>query len=257
MISSEIERRLNVAIRAAKNAGKLLMDDFGRTIKVMTKGDGSLVTEVDLKAEKQIVDAIKKSFPGDGILSEESVPQSSTAAFNWIIDPLDGTHNYIRGINIFGASIALQHGHEIVMGVIFMPVTKELYHAQKGKGAYRNGKRIRVSGRNLEQSTMIYDSSIRTNKEPMLAGLSKIVDKVFNVRMYGSTARSLTYIAEGKADLEIEFNDKLWDFAAGLLLVEEAGGSATDFRGKVWNLDTRGYIASNGKLHEDVLKIKL
>ncbi|MEA3493004.1 MAG: inositol monophosphatase family protein [Candidatus Margulisiibacteriota bacterium] len=251
----EIDKRLNVAIRAAKDTGGMLIDNFGSPIKFTTKEDGSLVTPIDLKAEKLIIDLIKKNFPEDRILSEESKPQFSDAAFRWIIDPLDGTHNYIRGIDIFGTSIALQCENEVVIGVIYLPVARELYHAQKGRGAYRNGKRISVSKRGLSQATMIYDSSIRGNKRPMLAGLSKTVDKVFNIRMFGSTAQSLSYIAEGKADLEIEFNDKIWDFAAGLLLVEEAGGKVTDFQGRKWGLHTRAYIASNGKMHGGILRM--
>jgi len=253
--NSEIDKRLNVAIRIAKETGKMLIDNFGKPVEFTAKKDGSLVTPIDLKAEKLLVDSIKENFPGDRILSEESEPKASDAAFKWIIDPLDGTHNYIRGVDVFGTSIALQYENEMVIGVIYLPVTKELYHAQKGKGAYWNGKRINVSKRDLNQATMIYDSSIRQNKKPMLAGLSKTIDKVFNIRMFGSTARSLSYIAEGKADLEIEFNDKLWDFAAGLLLVEEAGGKVTDFQGKKWGLHTRAYIASNGKVHEEVLRV--
>lgn len=251
----EIDERLNVAIRAAKETGKMLIDNFGKRIKFTTKEDGSFVTPIDLKAERLIIELIKKSFPEDGIVSEESKPKFSDAAFRWIIDPLDGTHNYIRGVEIFGTSIALQYENEMVIGIIYLPMTKELYHTQKGKGAYRNGKRINVSKRDLNQATMIYDSSIRDNKRPMLAGLSKIADKVFNIRMFGSTARSLSHIAEGKADLEIEFNDKLWDFAAGLLLVEEAGGKATGFQGEKWGLHTQAYIASNGKVHGDVLRM--
>ncbi len=254
----EIDKRLNVAIRAAKETGKMLIDNFGKSVEFITKEDGSLVTPVDLKAEKVIVDLVKKFFPEDGFLSEESKPSFSDSCltgFRWIIDPLDGTHNYIRGIDIFGTSIALQYENEVVVGVIYLPMAKELYHTQKSKGAYRNGKRISVSKRDLGQATMIYDSSIRGNKKPMLAGLSKAVDKVFNIRMFGSSVRSLSYIAEGKVDLEIEFNDKLWDFAAGLLLVEEAGGKVTDFQGKEWDLNTRAYIASNGKVHEGILRM--
>ena len=253
--NSEIDKRLDMAIRAAKETGKMLIDNFGKPIKFATKEDGSLVTHIDLKAEKLIIDLIKMFFPGDRILSEESKPKPSDAPFRWIIDPLDGTHNYIRGINIFGTSIALQYENEITAGIIYMPATNELYITQKGKGAYCNGRKLKVSKRGLNQATMIYDSSIWQDKKNMLAGLSKTVDKVFNIRMFGSTARSLSYIAEGKVDLEIEFNDKLWDFAAGLLLVEEAGGKVTDFQGKEWGLHTRAYIASNGKVHEGVLKI--
>ena len=180
---------------------------------------------------------------------------SKGAAYKWIIDPIDGTHNFIHNIEIFGTSIALEFRGMVILGVVYMPWTDEFYIAQKGKGAYCNGKRINVSKRILKDATMVYDSGIRRNKKQMLNGLNALVDKVFNVRMFGSTARSLTYLAEGKVDVEIEFNDKVWDFAAGLLLVEEAGGKATDFKGRPWNTETKGYIASNGIIHKSVLKI--
>ncbi len=253
MQKMDIEERKRIAIKACKETGKILMDNFGKTIKIRKKGDRDLVTDIDKKAEEIIIKSIKKNFPEDDILSEESHYLSSGANFRWIIDPIDGTHNYIHNIEIFGTSVALEFEGKIVAGVIYMPWTDELYTAQKGKGAYCNGKRITVSRRKLREATMVYDSSIRYNKKQMLKSLSALVDKVFNVRMFGSSVRSLTYLAEGKVDIEIEFNDKVWDFAAGLLLVEEAGGKATDFTGKSWNTDTQGYIASNGIFHKDIL----
>ena len=198
---------------------------------------------------------IKKHYPEDGILSEESANVSSSSGFRWIIDPIDGTHNFIHHIEIFGTSCALEFKGEVLLGVIYMPWTNQLYIAQKGKGAYCNGKRITVSKRSLRQSTVIYDSSLHLNRKQMLKGLDRLVDKIFNVRMFGSTVRSLTYLAEGKAEAEIEFNDKVWDFAAGLLLVEEAGGKSTDFKGRPWNTKAHGYIASNGIVHKELLKI--
>lgn len=244
-----------MAIKAAKEAGKVLRNNFGSLLKVRDKKDKSLVTDIDLLAEEKIVKLIKAKYPQDNILSEETKYEISNSDFKWIIDPLDGTHNYIRGIENFGTSIAVAWKDKVIIGVICLPMTKELYVAQKSKGAYRNGKRINVSKRNLRQLTLIYDSSIRYNKEPMLECFGKIVDKVFNIRMFGSTVRSLSYLAEGKAELEIEWNDKVWDFAAGLLLVEEAGGKATDFQGKRWDLNTTGYVVSNGKVYKDILGI--
>ncbi len=248
-----IEKRKRIAIKACRETGKMSINNFGKAIKIRKKGDRDLVTDIDKKAEEIIIKLIKKNFPKDDILSEESRYSPSGAKFKWIIDPVDGTHNYIHNIEIFGTSIGLEFEGKIVVGVIYMPWTNELYVAQKGKGAYCNGKRISVSKRKLKEATIVYDSSIRYNKKQMLKGLNALVDKIFNVRMFGSSARSLTYLAEGKVDAEIEFNDKVWDFAAGLLLVEEAGGKATDFEGKPWNTNVKGYITSNGVVHRSFL----
>jgi len=250
-----IEGRRKIGVKAAKEAGKILLDNFKKPIKVKSKEDKSLVTNIDLAAERKIVELIKEKYPQDNILSEENKFKISDSDFRWIIDPLDGTHNYIHQIELFGISIALEFKNEIILGVIYLPVTKKLYVAEKNKGTYLNGRRINVSQRKLENSTMVYDSSIRYNKKPALSTLEKIADRVFNIRMFGSSVYHLSSIAEGKIDLDIEFNDKLWDFAAGLLLIEEAGGKATNFAGKKWNSKTKGYIASNGIIHRDVLKI--
>lgn len=257
-----ISERKKLAIRAAREAGEVLRRYFGRNLSIKNKGDRNLVTEVDLKAEKKIVDLIKKDYPKDNILSEETRYPTFDSDFKWIIDPLDGTHNYIRAIENFGTSIALAYkpvrrrgGEQVILGVIYLPMSDELYFAEKNKGAFLNRRRITVSKKDLNQTTMIYDSTIRLNKGPMLKYLDRLVDEVFNIRMFGSTVRSLTYVAEGKADLEIEYNDKPWDYAAGLLLVEEAGGQASDLKGNSWTLDSEGYIASNGRIHAKVLKM--
>jgi myo-inositol-1(or 4)-monophosphatase len=252
---SEVNKRKELAIKAAKEAGKILKAHFGRTIQIRTKGERSLVTDVDLKAEEKIVNLIKRDYPRDNILSEETKYQTFDSDFRWIIDPLDGTHNYIRGMENFGTSIALAYRDKVILGVIYLPMSDELYFTEKGKGAFLNQRKISVSRKDLDHTTMIYDSTIRLNKGPMLKYLDRLVDFVFNIRMFGSTVRSLTYVAEGKADLEVEYNDKPWDFAAGLLLVEEAGGKATDLKGKRWTLNSKGYIASNGRIHSKVLKI--
>lgn len=250
-----IEARKKLAIKACKETGKILLDSFGKRFRIKSKGDRDLVTDIDERCERSIIRLIKRHYPEDGILSEESPRFPSSSGVRWIIDPMDGTHNFVHNIEIFGTSIAIEFKGRVVLGLIYMPTTEELYIARKGEGAYRNGKRITVSKRSLKEATLIYDSSLRLNKKQMLKSLNGLVDKVFNVRMFGSTVRSLTYLAEGKVDIEIEFNDKVWDFAAGLLLVEEAGGKSTDFRGRRWNTDTRGYIASNGIAHKELLKI--
>lgn len=250
-----LDKRRDLAIKATRAVGRILLENFGRTFRVKSKGDRDLVTDIDKKSEEVIVQLIKAEFPADDILSEESSYLPSGSGYRWIIDPIDGTHNFIHNIEIFGTSCALEAEGEVLLGVIYMPWTDQLYIAQKGKGAYCNGKRIAVSKRRLREATLVYDSSIRFNKRQMLKKLGVLVDKVFNVRMFGSTVRSLTYLAEGRVDIEVEYNDKVWDFAAGLLLVEEAGGLATDFKGKRWNADTGGYIASNGIVHRDILRM--
>jgi len=254
-MNTEITKRKDLAIEAAKQAGKSLVGNFKKPLKVESKGNRQLVTNADLEAESIIINLIKKAFPEDSILSEESRHLKPNADFHWVIDPLDGTHNYIHGIDVFGTSIAVAHKDEVLAGVIYMPLSDELYSAQKGEGTYCNGKKVSVSKRKLEESTLVYDSSIRYDKKRMLLGLSNLADKVFNVRMFGSTARHLVDIAEGKIDLNVEFHDKVWDFAAGLLLVEEAGGSSTDFQGNKWSLKTKGYVASNGIMHKEVLEL--
>jgi myo-inositol-1(or 4)-monophosphatase len=250
-----LEKRKNLAIKACKEIGKLLLDSFDQAYQVQSKGDRDLVTEIDQKADRLIFRLIKSNFPKDGILSEESPHSPSRSGYRWIIDPIDGTHNFIHHIAVFGTSCALEFQGKVVLGIIYMPYSDEFYIARKGGGAYCNGKRLKVSQRTIREATLIYDSSIRYNKKEMLKHLGKLADKVFNLRMFGSTVRGLSYIAEGKAEAEIEFNDKVWDFAAGLLLVEEAGGSSTDFQGSPWNTRSGGYIASNGVIHRDLLKM--
>jgi len=245
-----------VAIRAAKEAGEILVKNFGKVSKIKAKKEGGLVTNADLEAERKIINLIRKKYPGHSILSEENGKIKGDPEYRWIIDPLDGTHNYVRGIKIFGVSIALEHKGKVILGVIYIPFGNQLYLAQKGEGSYLNGKKIRVSQRKLKEASMIYDSSISLDREKIIVkNLEKLAKRVFNLRMFGSSARSLSYIAEGKVDFEVEYNDKPWDFSAGALIVEEAGGKVTDLHGRAWSPWTRGYIASNGKLHEEVLRI--
>ncbi|MCM8799575.1 MAG: inositol monophosphatase [Candidatus Omnitrophica bacterium] len=248
----DIEKRKEIAIKAARKAGKFLWDNFGKVAQIEEKKPHQLVTNIDLGAEKIIKEALIENFPQENIISEEN-PIRKKSEFSWIIDPLDGTHNFIHNIDIFGVSIALAFRENVILGVIYIPKDDELYFALKGKGAYKNGKRIYVSERNIEQATLIFDSSIHYQKKKMLKDLKILSDAVFNIRMFGSTVRSLSFIAEGKAEAEVEYNDKVWDFSAGLILVEEAGGKATDLKGSPWNIYSKGYIASNLKIHERIL----
>jgi len=244
-----------LAIAAAKEAGKILVDNFGEIERVDTKGVRDLVSNVDIAAENRIIEIIKAKYPDHGILCEESEGEVTDSEYKWIIDPLDGTHNYIYGIRIFGISIALERKGEIVMGVINMPFADELYWAEKGEGAYLNGKPIHVSERTMEDALVIFDSTLHTEKASKTGFLSTLVSKTFGLRITGSAVRNLTHIANGSADLVVEYSDKPWDFAAGGLMVEEAGGKMTTLKGDRWSPYVQGYLASNDKFHDEIVEL--
>jgi len=244
-----------LAITAAREAGKILMDNFGKIESVTKKDERELVSNVDLKAENTIIDIIKSKYPDHNILCEESKWAKTDSEYKWVIDPLDGTHNYIYGVNIFGVSIALEHKGEIVLGVINMPYTDHIYWAEKGNGAYLNGKPIKVSERVTKESLAIFDSGLQKETAVRTGFLAVLAGKVFNTRMFGASSRHLTYIASGVADLVVEFGDNPWDFAAGGLILTEAGGIITKLDGSKWDIYVHGYVASNGKFHDEIINL--
>jgi len=254
-MNSEIETRLNLAKDLSIKAGEILISNFGKNFSFEKKEDGSLVSEIDVEIEKWVIPEIRRNFPEDVILSEESQKNGGDGGFLWVIDPLDGTHNYIKGINLFGSSFAICRQGFVQAGVINLPVRGEVFWAVKGEGAYCNSRKICVSERKLKDSTMIFDSSIGKNPEKLLKVLDVLSRKVFNIRMFGSSVWGLCEIARGGAEFEIEFFDRLWDFAAGLLIIEEAGGKATTLFGEKWSLETQGYVVSNGIFHDEILSI--
>lgn len=247
---------VNLAVDAAKEAGIYLLNNFGKIGKIESKGDRNLATNLDKEAERMIVDKIKGKFPGHGILAEEGGASDLDSDFLWIIDPLDGTHNFIRNINIFGVSIGILHRNKFVAGVIYMPVDDELYAGEKGSGAYKNNEKISVSSnKELKECSISFDSSIRYSPDIMLEVLGDLSREVFNIRMLGSSARALAYLAEGKLDFSVEFYDRPWDFAGGVCILEEAGGKITDLKGNSVTHETIGYIASNSLTHGKIQKI--
>ncbi len=247
---------LNLAIESAKEAGEILRENFGKIKTIFTKGDRNLATNVDRKAEEVIVNRIKEKYPSHGILAEEQERKNLESDWLWVVDPLDGTHNFIRGIDIFGVSIGLIHKGEFVLGVIYMPVSDELYVGEKGGGAYKNGKKINVSGEtDLAACSVSFDSSIRYAPEKTSRILRVVSEKVFNIRMLGSSARLLTYVAEGKLDAAIEFHDRPWDFAGAVAIIKEAGGEFTDLQGQYPTPKTIGYIASNPSVYNEIFHL--
>ncbi|MCK4810150.1 MAG: inositol monophosphatase [Candidatus Omnitrophica bacterium] len=247
---------VNLAIEVAKEAGEFLLDNFGKVKTIHSKGDRDFATEVDRAAEKIIVEKIKDKFPGHGILAEEEERKDLDNDYLWIIDPLDGTHNYMRNINVFGVCVGLVYKGDFTIGVIYMPNDNELYVGEKNNGAYKNGKKIAVSQREgLKECSISFDSSIRYSPRVMIPALEKLAESAFNIRMFGSSARQLSYVAEGTLDAAVEYHDRPWDFAAGACLIKEAGGVFTDLNGLPATPKTTGYITANKIIHKQIYDI--
>jgi len=247
---------LNLASHAAKEAGEFLLHNFENISSIEAKADRNLATNLDREAENDIVKKIIGTFPDHDIFGEEGEYETKGSDYTWIIDPLDGTHNFIRGIDVYGVSIGIMHKNKFVAGVIYMPVSKELYTAEKGSGAFKNGKKISVSkGTDIRTCSLSYDSSIRYNPDLILGILKDLSHEVFNIRMTGSSVRLLSYLAEGKFDASVEFCDRAWDFSAGAVLIEEAGGIITELNGSPLNLNSRGYLAGNPVFYERIKQI--
>jgi myo-inositol-1(or 4)-monophosphatase len=250
---------IDTAIKAAKEAGALLNEYYGKIIKTEKKADRSLVTVVDKESELLIIKQLRSAFPHHQIIGEESGLTNVSDrgdAFTWVIDPLDGTHNFVRGISMFGVSIGLIRGSEFLAGIIYLPCTNDLYVSEKGSGAYKNDTKIIVSTEeSLRESTVAYDSGFKAEYLEKLSMLQKIAPEVFNVRIFGASVRNLTYLAEGKVDVILEFDDKIWDCAAGVSMVLEAGGLITDHKGNRFTPNDRSYLATNGKLHSQMLEL--
>ena len=252
---------INVMVAAAKKAGRGLIRDFGEVeqLQVSKKGPGDFVTQADLKAERTLRDELTRVRPGYGLLMEEAgeTPGADTSN-RWIVDPLDGTSNFLHGIPHFAVSLALERDRQIFAGVVFNPITDELYWAEKGVGAYLNDRRLRVSGR-----TEIGDAMVMTGiphatperAERYLPLLRRVMQNVAGVRRFGAAALDLAWVASGRADAFWELQLSPWDIAAGLLLVREAGGDVSDVTGGAGMMDSGDILASNGALHRPLLAL--
>ncbi len=251
---------LNFAIETARQAGSVLLEKFGRKINISKKGDIDLVTEADLASEKLIIERIKSHYPKHSILAEESGEALSADGANtwkWIVDPLDGTTNYAHGYPCFCVTLALEHAGEIVVGVTFDPTRSELFAAEKGRGATLNNKPIRVSEtEKLSESLIVtgfpYDFKERTN----FAGhLHDFLLKSRGVRRDGSAAIDMAYVACGRFDGFWEEGLHAWDVAAGVLLIEEAGGRVSYYDDSKFSIYQAPICADNGLIHGEMLEI--
>ena len=240
---------------AAKQASKVLLHYYGKKEKITEKSNKSLVATADVEANKVIINTIKKYFPNHSILSEETGFDDKKSDYKWVIDPLDGTHNFLRSMPICGTSIALEYKKEIVLGVLHLPVLCITAVAEKGKGAFLNGKRISVSNKkDLEHSFILVEFAYANRKEKTLF-LEKLIHQAIDVRNFGCAVYHLILIACGKCDGYVILSTHEWDVAAGFLIVEEAGGKVTDLKGRKWYPHQTKYLISNGKLHKNILKL--
>ena len=254
---------LNIAVRAARAGGDFISRYIDRvdSLSITEKSRNDFVSEVDKGAEKAIIDVIRKSYPDHSILAEESGNHKGNE-YEWIIDPLDGTTNFLYGFPQFAVSIAVRHKNRITQGVVYNPLSQELFSASRGDGAQLNGRRIRVSPRkSLEGALLGTGIPYRENQmhlmDDYLGMLKALVPGTAGIRRPGSAALDLAYVAAGRYDGFWEMDLNIWDIAAGVLLVEEAGGLVGDLSGGMDYLKTGNIVAANPKVFKGMLqKIK-
>jgi histidinol-phosphatase len=243
-----LDKVLEGAIEAARAAGEIALKYYRHGFEVTIKPDQSPVTQADREAEQAIVQTLRSAFPDYGFLGEEFGGQGNPEV-RWIIDPIDGTRNFVRRIPIWAVLIGLEERGEIIAGVVLNPVTGDLYTARKGQGAFANGERIRVSDVSALDSALLVHASLRLiRQEGHWDGFVRLVDATERQRGFGDYLAHVL-VAEGKAEIMVETDVKPWDLAPMKILIEEAGGKFTDFRGEP-TIYSGTVLASNGLLHE-------
>lgn len=246
---------LNTATKATLDAGRMMLHKFDRLdlLKVSEKAKNDFVCDADTKVEKYLIEKIKDAYPDHSILAEESdYSDDGTAEYQWIIDPIDGTHNFIHGIPHFCISIAIKHEGKIEHALIYDPIRDETFSASRGRGAHLNNHRMRVSDkRELDAALIGTGFPITENPEihqNYLAMFSQILPACANIRRAGSAALDLAYVASGRLDGFFEHGLQIWDSAAGTLLIKEAGGMISDFAGGENYEESGNIIAGNPKI---------
>ncbi len=250
---------LNVMVQAAFKAGRALTRDFGEVenLQVSLKGPGDYVSQADRKAEEIVHTELLRARPTYGFLGEEGGETKGTdGQHRWIVDPLDGTTNFLHGIPQFAVSIALERAGEIVAGVIYNPVVDELYTADRGNGAFLNDRRMRVAGRR-QLSDCVVCTGVphlgRGSHGPYLQELGRVMREVSGIRRTGSAALDMAYVAAGRFDAYWEEPISAWDIAAGIIMVREAGGFVSDKTGGPKMFDKNNVVAGNERIHKEML----
>lgn len=252
---------LNIAIEAAQTAGKFLKQNVGKIKDIQLKGgqEKNLVTEIDKGSERIIIDILRRHYPSHDILAEESGSnEGRTSDYKWIIDPLDGTTNFTHGFPVFCVSIGVEYKGEIICGVIYDPNFNELFTAEKGKGAFLNGKRMTVSKVEVLKKSLLvtgFPYNIADNPNNAIEHFIHFLMHAQAVRRMGSAAIDLAYVAAGRYEGFWEVALNPWDVAAGALLVTEAGGMMSDFKGEKFNIYNPEVLASNGIVHGEMVGV--
>ena len=252
---------MNVMLAAARKAGRSLARDFGEVeqLQVSLKGPANFVTAADHRAEEILHGELTRARPGYGLLMEErGEVEGADRTHRWIVDPLDGTTNFLHGIPIFAVSIALERDGDLVAGLIFNPVTHETFTAERGKGAYFNDRRLRVSARTELEDCVIgtgIPHSGRPGHPVFLRELEAVMTSSAGVRRCGAAALALAWVAAGRFDGFWERNLRAWDIAAGIVILREAGGYVSDTDGKDLMLKSGNIVAGNEAIHRKLLKL--
>src|SRR5712664_781807 len=255
------EDYLKVAVEVAREAGAILCEEFDGPLQISYKGDVDLVTQADKRSEAAIVKRLKQYFPEHAIVAEEGTghESASDSEYRWYVDPLDGTTNFAHGYPCFCVSIALAQRDTLLAAVVFNPVHNELFAAARGEGATLNGKKISVSKvATLSTSLLCTGFPTRNRKaNPNLHYYGDFTQRSHGVRRDGSAALDLASVAAGRFDGFWEFGLQKWDTAAGVLLIEEAGGKVSDFYGQPYRLGGPMILATNGTVHEEMREVAL
>jgi myo-inositol-1(or 4)-monophosphatase len=253
-----LEHIKQTAVAAAVKGGEVLLRHMGRLSDIRKKGAIDLVTEADVGSEKAVIDLIRSEFPRHGIWAEESGKEDRDDAFMWIIDPLDGTTNFAHGLEIFSVSIAFSLEGQVEAGVVFNPVSKELFTAIRGNGAHLNGRPIRVSNTQTVSESLLVTGFPYNFKEifqVITDRFNRCIQAAQGVRRLGSASLDLCFVACGRFDGFWEQNLKPWDTAAGMLIAREAGGQVTDFSEGHFTPDKQEILATNGKIHQEMISL--
>lgn len=251
---------LQLAEKAARNAGKYILANLGKVRQISFKSvQSNLVTEVDHKSEEIIIETLQKDFPDFDILAEESGSTSTkNSEFMWVIDPLDGTTNFAHGLPIFSISIGLIKGNEVIAGVVYDPTRDQMFLAEKGKGAFLNGKKLSVSKtKDIKKALLVtgFPYNIEENPDRCFERFIIMTRNSRAVRRLGSAALDFAYVAAGIFDGFWEVKLNPWDIAAGLLLVREAGGKVTNFIGEESDIFNPQILATNGHIHSKMIEL--
>ena len=248
-------------VKACRKASKTIIRDFGEIekLQVSLKGPGDFVTASDKKVEKILINELQEARPSYSILSEEIGQINNDKSFKWIIDPIDGTANFLHGIPHFAISIGLEHDDEIICGIVYDPIKDEMFVAEKGNGSYLNNQRMRVSSRSKLKDCIVFTGGPKLeskNKELALEEYKKFSSKILiPIRKLGSASLDMAYVAAGRCDGFWQRNLNYWDIAAGIILVKEAGGFVTDFEGENRYVENKTILATNSKINKEMIEV--